>query len=139
MLISKTTLKLILAILIAFPAVSLSQETGSIRGRVLDAVTSEPLVGANVFVRETQYGAATDLEGRFLIRQVPAGSYRVQASVIGYKSQVAADVMVSPGRETQANFNLQSTAIDLDEVVVEADYFRDNADAPVSAQTLSYE
>ncbi|MBE0646026.1 MAG: TonB-dependent receptor [Bacteroidetes bacterium] len=116
-----------------------AQENGSITGRVYDAVTKEPLIGANVFVRETSFGAATDLNGRFTIRAVPAGTYRVQASVIGYKAIIASDVVAAPGRETQLDFALQPTAIDLDEVVVEADYFRELADAPVSAQTLSYE
>jgi hypothetical protein len=128
----------ILAILF-FPSLLSAQGTGSIRGRVLDAVTNEPLVGANVFVKETSFGSATDLEGRFTVRNVPAGTYRVQASVIGYSPELASDVVVAPGRETQVDFDLAPTAIDLDEVVVEADYFRENADAPVSAQTLSYE
>jgi hypothetical protein len=130
---------LLLLLLAILPSTLFSQETGAVRGRVLDAVTSEPLIGANVFVRGTSFGAATDLEGRFVIRNIPAGTYQVQASVIGYKPLVAADVVVAPGRETQADFSLRPTTIDLDEVVVEADYFRDNADAPVSAQTLSYE
>jgi hypothetical protein len=92
-----------------------------------------------VFVRETSFGAATNLDGRFTIRSVTAGTYRVQASVIGYKPMVAADVVAAPGRETQLEFALQPMAIDLAEVVVEADYFRELADSPVSAQTLSYE
>lgn len=116
-----------------------AQGTGSVRGRVLDAVTKEPLVGANVFLKGSSFGAATDLEGRYVVDNVDAGTYRVQASVIGYKAQIETDVVVQPGRETQVDFDLASTAIDLDEVVVEADYFRENADAPVSAQTLSYE
>lgn len=116
-----------------------AQGTGTITGKVYDAITKEPLVGANVFVRETSLGAATDLEGRFTIRGIEAGTYRVQASVIGYKAQVAPDVVTAAGRETQLDFALQPTAIDLEEVVVEADYFRQNSDAPVSSQTLSYE
>jgi len=115
------------------------QETGTIRGRVIDAVTNEPLVGANVFVRETSFGAATDLDGRYTIRRIPPGTYRVQASVIGYRAQIDADIVVGAGRATQADFALKPTAIDLEEVVVEAEFFRDNADAQVSAQTLSYE
>ena len=115
------------------------QETGTIRGRVIDAVTNEPLVGANVFVRETSFGSATDLEGRYTITRVPPGTYRVQASVIGYRPQVDADIVVGAGRATQADFELTPMAIDLDEIVVEADFFRENADAQVSAQTLSYE
>ncbi|MFZ1728696.1 MAG: TonB-dependent receptor [Bacteroidota bacterium] len=116
-----------------------AQESGTITGKVFDAVTKEPLIGANVFVRETSLGAASDGDGRFTIRGVPAGTYRVQASVIGYKPMIDADVVAAPGRETQLVFALQPMAIDLGEVQVEADYFRELADSPVSAQTLSYE
>ena len=116
-----------------------SDLSGSIRGTVVDAVTREPLIGANVFVIGTSFGAASDLNGGFVIRALPSGTYRVQASVIGYKAQIASDVVVAPGREAQLQFALQPAAIDLEAVVVEASYFREIADAQVSAQTLSYE
>lgn len=124
--------------LLASPVWSQS-ESGSIRGSVVDAVTREPLIGANVFVIGTSFGAASDLDGGFVIRALPSGTYRVQASVIGYKAQIASDVVVAPGREAQLQFALQPAAIDLEAVVVEASYFREIADAQVSAQTLSYE
>jgi hypothetical protein len=48
------------------------QGRGSIRGLVRDEVTREPLIGANVFIQEINAGAATDVDGRFLIEGVPA-------------------------------------------------------------------
>ncbi len=116
-----------------------AQNAGSIRGSVLDAVTKEPLVGANVIIIGSSYGAASNLDGVFNIQGVPPGVYSVRATVIGHKPQVSSDVEVAPGRETRLNFGLQPAVIDLEEVVVEADWFRENADAQVSAQTLSYE
>ncbi|MDX9760296.1 MAG: carboxypeptidase-like regulatory domain-containing protein, partial [Bacteroidota bacterium] len=57
-----------LCLLFLFLPLTLSaQGNGTISGKVHDAITQEPLVGANVFVRETTLGAATDLDGRFTI------------------------------------------------------------------------
>ncbi len=116
-----------------------AQDSGAIRGTVYDAVTKEPIVGANVFVLGTSFGAASDLNGVFSIGGLPPGSYSVQASVIGYKAQISTDVAAAPGREVQLVFALQPASIDFDEVVIEAAWFRENADAQVSAQSLSYE
>jgi hypothetical protein len=128
-----------LLFLLMIPSTATAQGNGSITGRVYDAVTQEPLVGANVIVRGTSLGAATDVDGRFSIRNVPAGTYRVEASVIGYRSMVMADLVTAPGRETQVEFALHEVTIDLGEVEVQAEYFRELSDAQVSAQMLSYE
>ncbi|MBL0174097.1 MAG: TonB-dependent receptor [Ignavibacteria bacterium] len=115
------------------------QPTGSIHGTVIDATTREPLIGANVIVVGTAFGRAAGIDGSYTIENIPAGTYRVQASVIGYTSMIETDVVVASGRRTTADFALTASTIDLDAVTVEAEYFRRNMDAPVSSQALSYE
>ncbi len=113
--------------------------TGSITGHVFDAVTKEPLIGAAVTIPGTAIGTATDIEGHFTLRAVAPGTYRVQASLLGYKPMIVTDVSVGSGRQSQIAVPLQPTTIDLGTVVVEADYFRQNTDLQVSAQSLSNE
>ncbi|MBE0557624.1 MAG: carboxypeptidase-like regulatory domain-containing protein, partial [Proteobacteria bacterium] len=72
--------------------------TGVITGLVVDAVTREPLPGANVLLVGTTIGAASDGSGEFRIDAVPVGSYSVRVSVIGYQSIIKSDVIVSTGR-----------------------------------------
>ncbi len=64
-----------------------SQGKGKIEGSVLDSKTNEPLPGANVLVQGTRFGAATDLKGKFVIPQVPVGSYTLAVSYIGYRKK----------------------------------------------------
>ena len=45
--------------------------TGKIVGLVNDKKNGEPLIGANVIVQNTPYGAATDIEGNYYILQLP--------------------------------------------------------------------
>jgi len=62
-----------------------AQGSGNIAGMVLDKVTGDPLSGANVFLEGTAMGGSTDLEGEYVILNVPAGSYNLTVSYIGYK------------------------------------------------------
>ncbi|HHM24006.1 MAG TPA: carboxypeptidase-like regulatory domain-containing protein, partial [Bacteroidetes bacterium] len=58
------------------PALVFAQTTtGRIAGVVVDKQTGEPLPGANVIVEGTSWGAATDLNGEFIIHNIPAGVY----------------------------------------------------------------
>ena len=58
---------------------------GKIRGKVTDAGTGEPLVGANVVVVGTSMGAATNIAGEFIVLNVPAGTYSLRTSYVGYQ------------------------------------------------------
>jgi TonB family protein len=64
----------------------LRQADDGIQGRVVDATSGEPLVGANVVLTGTTIGGATDRDGRFALRFSPGQSNRLRASITGYSS-----------------------------------------------------
>jgi len=98
-------------------------QTGTVTGRVIDASTKEPLIGANIIIVELETtGGATDLQGNFKIT-VPVGSYSVKASLIGYIPVVKTDVIVKTAGEFYLEIQLSETTLQLDEVEVTADYF----------------
>jgi len=96
-----------------------SQGSGSISGRVLDRETGNPLPFANVVVQNTSLGAATDLEGKFIIRGVPGGTYTLKVSYIGYVA-VTREVKVSADTTMEEDFQLVAQAITGETVVVTA-------------------
>jgi TonB-dependent starch-binding outer membrane protein SusC len=98
------------------PAPALAQATGTVSGVVTSQV-GQPVSGANVVVVGTQRGTLTNAEGRFIIPNVPAGSQRVRASMIGYQPQEQTVTLVA-GQSAVLDFQLQSQAVHLDEVVV---------------------
>ncbi len=114
------SLNLTLLLLLLVVSVLHSQTRSRIIGTVTDGQTGEPLFGANVIVKTTYLGAATDLEGKFFMVNVPVGTYEVQASLIGYKKHLMKGVIVSADRVTSLNFVLQPTSIESEEVVVTA-------------------
>lgn len=129
----------------AFPVYA---QTGSLSGTVVDGEVGETLIGANVYIEELERGAATDLDGRFLIEQLPVGAYEVRVSYTGFETQVITGVEIQEGQTETLEVPLTSGT--LDEVVVEARLLRNNEAAllrdrqkaaavsdAISAETLS--
>jgi len=95
-------------------------QTGKISGKVTDANTGEPLIGANVLVEGTTMGAATDLDGYYVILNIPPGTYTLRISSIGYTTQTVVDVRVSIDQTTEIDVTLSEQTIETEEVVVVA-------------------
>ena len=79
-----------------------SQETpqrqqGVIEGTVFNAVTKEPIVSANVQIIGTTFGAATDIDGKFRIKNLSVGIYQVRTSALGFETHIHTDVVVAAG------------------------------------------
>src|SRR3989304_2818793 len=95
--------------------------TGKVAGRVTDAATGEPLIGANVVIKGTIMGAATDIDGNYAILNVPPGVYTVVVSLIGYRSVEFENVRVSIDLTTTVDGALQESAVEVGAIVVTAE------------------
>jgi len=93
-------------------------QTGKIIGKVMDATTGEPLPYANIIIEGTTMGAASDMKGEFLIINVPPGSYRVSARMMGYQTVTMENVRVFVDRTTEIIFRLKSTVIDIKKSII---------------------
>lgn len=109
---------LLLSIALTFVAGAAWAATGKISGTVLDADTKQPIVGANVVLEGTSQGAATDLDGYFLIVNVQPGRYTVVASSVGYVATRQTDVLVQSDLNTKLEFQLKPTIFEGEEVTV---------------------
>lgn len=112
---------------------------GTIQGKLLDTETKVPLVGANIEILNTTLGAGTNMEGNFVIENVPVGSYTIQFSYIGYQSMTITDVIVRSQRITFIEEELKISVLESDEVLVTTGYFRQKDDQPVSIIGFSRE
>jgi outer membrane receptor protein involved in Fe transport len=95
--------------------------SGTLRGRVTDEQTGEPLVGANVVVMGTSFGVMTDQEGEFSLVNVPVGPQSVKATYVGYIPVVRENVLVYNDLTTRSDFQLAPSAISLGAVTVIAE------------------
>ena len=105
----------ILVLSIAGPSALRAQST--ITGRVTQGSTLRPLAAAQVSVPGTGVGGLTNNEGRFLLLNVPAGARTVRVEIIGYATRESA-VSVAAGQTLSLDFELETMALGLDEIVV---------------------
>jgi len=91
---------------------------GKITGRVVDERTAEPIPFATVKVDETTLGAATDMEGYYVILDVRPGTYTLRASNVGFATLVKTDISITADQTTSVDFLLQESAIEGDTIVV---------------------
>jgi outer membrane receptor for ferrienterochelin and colicins len=106
-------------VLVAFSSVS--AEVASIKGRVVDFTTGEPIYGANVTVlsseTDDQWVVSTNAKGRFVLKELASGAYTVTLSFIGYRTSTTT-VTVTPGKPGRVDVELKIADLVGDELVV---------------------
>lgn len=91
----------------------------SITGKLIDVeYNNEPLPFANVFIKGTEKGVTSDIDGSYSIDNIAPGSYTVVYSYLGYKTIEIPDVKVIPGKVTNIDVPMEPSAAALDEVVI---------------------
>ncbi len=116
---TKGIFKICMILLMIFGQFVFAQNRGSIKGFVYDKDTKEPLPGANVLIKGTSLGAACNLDGEYIIRNIPAGKHTITVSYIGYESQTL-DVEILANRTLSQDFYLKLTTIQGQDIIITA-------------------
>ena len=124
---------------LVFIPLTLFAQTGKIAGKVTDRETGEPLIGANVQVEGTTRGAATNINGEFVILNVPIGKVTLVASYIGYQTISVRDILVKSNETSNRDFGLPSEARKVDEVIITAERPLVDRNATNSKETVTAE
>jgi len=98
---------------------ALAQDSGIIKGRIVDRESGEPLIGANAIVVNTSLGASADFDGRFVLYHIPAGKQAIRISYIGYSS-TDVKIDIKPDETIEKEFRLSVQAIEGEAVTVTA-------------------
>ncbi|MBC7686693.1 MAG: carboxypeptidase-like regulatory domain-containing protein [Aquabacterium sp.] len=93
----------------------------SVKGKVTDSNTGEPLVGATVKLQGTKYTALVKLNGMFNFPAVAPGTYQVLVTYLGYKPVNNSSTVTVAGTENKVvNFSLEPQATELQSVTITA-------------------
>ena len=116
-------MRLKLLIILILVSGSIFAQSFTFSGTVLEKSTGEALIGANVYLKELNYGASTNISGYFVIPNIPKGSYKLLVSYVGYKTQ---EIKITVNKDCQncISVELEDEAVRTSEVVVSADSIR---------------
>ncbi len=108
----------LLSLIPPYAAAAAESDRGSIEGTV--RIPDGAAAGATVIVDGTKLGTTTDAQGRFVIDNVPAGTYHILARLIGYQQQSVPDAAVSIGKRTRLDITMRFAAVEMNTVEVTA-------------------
>lgn len=114
----------------------MSQNEGVISGKVVDSKTREALPFVNVLVYGTKIGAVSNEKGEFVLKNVPLGYNKIQASFVGYKTLISDEYLVTKDNSPYITLELIEDATQLKEVQIQAPLFKESVDSPLSLQSL---
>ncbi|MEO8210073.1 MAG: carboxypeptidase-like regulatory domain-containing protein, partial [bacterium] len=95
-------------------------EAQSIKGKIIDASNSDPLIGAVIKIHGTTLGTLSDLDGNYEVTDLKPGKYNLEFSYIGYNPKTLNDVLVSANKTTNLDVALAGEGILTEEITVEA-------------------
>ena len=122
-----TNVLVALSLLILTSSAFAQSGVGKISGKVLDADTGEPLIGANIIILNTNLGAATDIDGNYFILNITPGEYNIRFSYVGYAPKTIERVRSVANITYELNVDL-STDFTLPEIIVQdKKFFEENA------------
>ena len=119
MKISSIFSALIGLLMLGAPSLFAQGESGQIHGHVTDVSTGEALIGANVLIKGSSLGSASDLYGAYRITGIAPGSYTLVVRFIGYKGKDV-PIEIKSGVTTEQNIALTVQAVEGEEVIITA-------------------
>lgn len=111
-------MKFFYSLLFLFITNTIIAQTGIISGNVVDESNGSSLPGVNIIIKSVNKSTSSDSDGKFIFRNLPAGSYEIEFSFIGYTSKVVSDVVVVLDETTNLNVTLLTQKNVLNEVVI---------------------
>lgn len=115
----RTLITLVLFVLL--PATLLKAQNGTIAGTIIDKSNGEPMFSATVQIEGTSTGTITDFDGRYALKNIKPGVYKVRIYAITYTPIVISNVKVEAGKTVRVDAALQSSSLELQGAVIYAD------------------
>ncbi|MEA4935106.1 MAG: TonB-dependent receptor [Paludibacter sp.] len=127
-------LKLMLFLLIIPPA--LMAQKGTIKGRIYNAKTNEPVEFANIIIQGTNIGSTSDLDGNYIFTGIEPGFKQLVVSLIGFQTAVSPEIQVQGNQTVFIDIPVNETSLMLNEVVIKRNYNTKKIESPISVITL---
>ncbi len=108
------------SILVLLLSTTYLAQTGKLSGTVVDGDLGESLIGANIYLDGTLMGAASDINGKYSIKNIPVGTYDVIFSSIGFAKKIVSGIEITDGETVKLDMVMQMESFETEEVVISA-------------------
>jgi outer membrane receptor for ferrienterochelin and colicin len=122
-------------ILLLFVSMFTFAQTGTVKGRVYNAKTNEPLEFATVQIQGSTIGTTTDLEGNYEIKTNPA-FVKLMVTYVGYEPALSSEVHIQGNQTTFLDIPVMESATLIDEVIIRPSMNLKKIESPVSYLTV---
>ncbi|MBJ7879858.1 TonB-dependent receptor [Gelidibacter salicanalis] len=93
----------------------------TLQGNVVDKNTNEPLIFANIYMTQLEKGATTDDHGKYILSNIPNGTYNIVVSILGYETYSR---NLSFPSTNQFNIKLIPSAIEMEEIIISTPFHK---------------
>jgi hypothetical protein len=115
-----------------FGFTSLLAQKGTIKGRIFNAKTNEPLEFANILVQGTSTGSTSDLDGNFIFTGIDPGFVRLVVSTVGFETTTSEEIQVQGNQTVFLEIPVNESTKILNEVVVKRNLNAKKIESPLS-------
>jgi len=106
-------------------------------GKISSSINGSPIIGANIYLENTEFGAASDNSGKFVIKDVPSGEYKIIATYIGYKLKDNQTITVNGDKLLKLDLEMTEEIYQAENIVVTGTRSkRLIKDSPVSTEVI---
>lgn len=125
----------ILLLLILINVFAFAQK-GTIKGRVFNVKTNEPIEFANIIIEGTLIGSTSDLDGNFIFTGIDPGFKKLVVSTIGFETTVSSEIQVQGNQTVFIDIPVKESAVMIQEVVVRQNLNLKRIESPLSVLSV---
>ncbi len=124
-----------ITILILFTSFVVAQK-GTIRGRIYNSKTNEPLEFANIIIQGTNIGSTSDLDGNYIFTGIDPGFKQLVVSLVGFQTTLSPEIQVQGNQTTFLDIPVNETTQLLNEFVVKRNPNAKKIESPLSVTNI---
>jgi TonB-dependent receptor len=113
----KKILRLLFVTVLFFGTAQITTAQNALKGVVIDKTTGEPVIGATIYFKNLKKGASTNIDGNYVIENIPAGTHPMEVACISYKTISLPEMEIKPGGN-EFDIVMEESATQLNEIVV---------------------
>jgi outer membrane receptor for ferrienterochelin and colicin len=121
---------------VLFISIQSYAQNGTVKGRILDVKTNEPVSFASILIQGTTIGVSSDAEGNFIFNEVNPGFKRLVVSSVGFQTLVSSEIQVQGNQTVFIDVPILENAVQLNEVTVRQNLTAKRIESPISVISI---